>query len=184
MAADYDRMDPRDREAARERVNMPGTFLIVVAGLNVLLAGWSAVGSVQELFRDDKQRRADVHEQFSKFTKEQREGLDKLGVTEETVVTILRLNGTVGLAVNVVALAASGLAVLGGLRMIKLRSRGLALTGAILTAIPIVSPCCCFGQVVGLWTVIVLLNSDVKAAFQANEPPREGYSTGSSPFPP
>jgi len=49
--------------------------------------------------------------------------------------------------------------------------------GAILTAIPILSPCCLLGQIVGIWALVVLFNSDVHAAFKTRSgasPPDEG----------
>ena len=60
------------------------------------------------------------------------------------------------------------LSLLGGMRMLALRSYGLCIAGAVSAAIPCVScsGCCGFGEIVGIWALVVLLNADIKAAFQ------------------
>jgi hypothetical protein len=75
-----------------------------------------------------------------------------------------------------VALLAALLTILGGVFMLKRRAYGLAMTGAILSAIPCISPlgCCGMGEAVGLWALIVLLNNDVRMAFRASGTPPEG----------
>jgi hypothetical protein len=54
-----------------------------------------------------------------------------------------------------------------GVRMRALKSRGLALTGAVLAIIPCLSPagCCGLGEAIGIWALIVLAQADVKSAF-------------------
>jgi hypothetical protein len=51
--------------------------------------------------------------------------------------------------------------------MMKLRSRGLALTASILAMIPFTSPCCLLGLPVGIWSMLVLSKPEVSAAFEA-----------------
>jgi hypothetical protein len=53
---------------------------------------------------------------------------------------------------------------LGGLQMKTLRSRGLAMTGAIFSLVPC-SICCVFGLPVGIWALIVLNKPEVRDAF-------------------
>jgi hypothetical protein len=50
--------------------------------------------------------------------------------------------------------------------MISLRNYGLAMTSAVLTVIPCVTPCCLLGQAAGIWALVVLMNNDVRAAFR------------------
>jgi hypothetical protein len=38
-------------------------------------------------------------------------------------------------------------------------------TGSILSIIPCTNSCCCIGTPLGIWALVVLLNSDVKLAF-------------------
>jgi hypothetical protein len=60
------------------------------------------------------------------------------------------------------------LGIIGGWRMLSLKSYGLAVLASVLVAIPCISPggCCCLGQIVGIYSLIVLLSADVRAAFQ------------------
>jgi ABC-type proline/glycine betaine transport system permease subunit len=52
--------------------------------------------------------------------------------------------------------------------MRQLKGRGLAIAGAILAMIPLFTCCCCvIGLPVGIWALVVLMNAEVKAAFDA-----------------
>ncbi|RPI70303.1 MAG: hypothetical protein EHM45_25030 [Desulfobacteraceae bacterium] len=53
------------------------------------------------------------------------------------------------------------LMIFGGIRMKKLQSWGFS----ILAMIPCLSPCCLIGLPIGIWTLIVLMKPEVKAAF-------------------
>lgn len=58
-------------------------------------------------------------------------------------------------------------AIWGGINMMQLRGRGVALFAAILCLVPCVSsPCCIGGIPFGIWALIVLADSDVKRHFQ------------------
>lgn len=57
----------------------------------------------------------------------------------------------------------------GGLKMRLLRSYGTAVAGAILAAIPI-TPGALVGLPMGIWALVVLSNSEIKAAFPHREP--------------
>jgi hypothetical protein len=63
--------------------------------------------------------------------------------------------------------------ILGALRMMKQQSYGLAVTASILTLVPCIgtSICCCvIGVPVGVWALIVLMQTDVRAAFAVPRP--------------
>lgn len=69
-----------------------------------------------------------------------------------------------------ISLAIYGFITFAGVRMLNLRSWGAALTGSILLLIPCFTPCCCTcGATIGIgvWALIVLLDSQVKQAFKA-----------------
>jgi hypothetical protein len=63
--------------------------------------------------------------------------------------------------------------------MMKGQSRGLAMTAAVLSLLPIT--CCSFplGMIFGIWALVVLMNSEVKAYFAG-----ENISQFNSPQPP
>jgi len=64
-----------------------------------------------------------------------------------------------GLVVNTVILV-------GGLKMMRLKSWGLALASAILVMLPCGSCCCFIGLPIGIWAVIQLNKPEVKSAFR------------------
>jgi hypothetical protein len=53
---------------------------------------------------------------------------------------------------------------IGGAKMKSLTGYGWAIAGSILSIFPGMC-CCCIGLVPGIWSLVVLLNADVKAAF-------------------
>lgn len=67
---------------------------------------------------------------------------------------------------GVVSFTLNLLVVVGGFRMQSFSGRTLAIVGAVCAIIPINS-CCCIGIPVGIWALIVLMNPDVKAVFDA-----------------
>ena len=57
---------------------------------------------------------------------------------------------------------------LGAISMVRRGSRGLAMTAAILAMVPGLSCCCIAGLPLGIWSLIVLNNPDVKSSFQSH----------------
>lgn len=72
---------------------------------------------------------------------------------------------TFGAAIRIIPLAIGILVLVGALKMQKLRSRGLAMTTAILAMIPCVSPCCLLGLPFGIWALVVLSKPEVQSQF-------------------
>ena len=68
----------------------------------------------------------------------------------------------------VLALVSSVLSIAGGLRMLSLKSYTISVCGAVAAMLPCISclACCGIGEGLGIWALIVLLNPDVKSAFQ------------------
>lgn len=57
---------------------------------------------------------------------------------------------------------------LGGVMMIRTKMWGLALTASILAMVDIESCCCIIGLPIGIWSLVILMQSDVQNAFKAN----------------
>ncbi len=57
---------------------------------------------------------------------------------------------------------------LAGIQMLRLRSFSLCVFASLVSAVPCVSPtgCCCLGQIVGIWSLIVLLDESVRMSFR------------------
>lgn len=75
------------------------------------------------------------------------------------------MSGVLGLVYNGFACLMGGLVIFGALRMKALKGYGVALTGAIIAALPCTSPCCFLGLPLGIWAIVVLMNQDVKTSF-------------------
>jgi hypothetical protein len=71
------------------------------------------------------------------------------------------------LVLNVLVLTTSALVIFGALKMRKLESRGLAVAASIVAMLPCLGPCCCIGLPSGIWSLVVLMKEDVKAAFSS-----------------
>ncbi len=57
----------------------------------------------------------------------------------------------------------------GGIQMSRIRTRGIALAASILAMINFGTCCCLVGLPVGIWSVVILLQPEVKAAFAVAE---------------
>ena len=132
----------------QERVKGPAIGLIVTGGLGALLvlAGLVAQGAMLALYR-------------------------RMGIPEDQVAQIERMQGAnlvISLLMTVLGLAGAGLVILGGFKMLKLRSWVLCVIASFVAMIPCFTSCCCVvGLPIGIWALVVLFNSEVKRAFDA-----------------
>ena len=82
------------------------------------------------------------------------------GMPREQVV----LGAAIWLVIGVVGLVLGVVILVGGVKMRRLRSYGLALTSAILALLPVT--CCCMGGLpIGIWALVVLSDIHVRGAF-------------------
>ena len=168
---------PASYQAIRDKVSLPGIFLIVVGVLN-LVAAAAEVGAgvyAQQLPDAEIERLLDeLEKNFPEIGKQMREEVKKAGSLEQIKKQAARQQFIYAAGHAVLAL----LTIFGGISMMRLRRFGLAVTGAIVAAIPCISPmgCCLIGEVVGIWALVVLFNTDVNLAFKTNAgpPPDEG----------
>jgi hypothetical protein len=77
----------------------------------------------------------------------------------------LQTNAAVSVAQGVFGLFCGAFIIFGLVRMMQGRSWGLALAAVIMNMLPCTGPCCCLGLFVGIWGLIVLFDSEVKASF-------------------
>lgn len=75
------------------------------------------------------------------------------------------LQSSFGLATNCAGLASGLLVIIAAFRMKRLTGRTLAILASILAMLPCISPCCFLGLPVGIWSLMILLDPDVRAAF-------------------
>ena len=68
---------------------------------------------------------------------------------------------------GVFGLAMAILVFVGATKMKNLENYSLAMAAAIVAMIPCISPCCLLGLPFGIWALVVLNDSSVKAAFRS-----------------
>lgn len=91
----------------------------------------------------------------------------------------------VWMVASVISLVLSALMIYAGLRMRQLRSWTLCMAGSIVAMLPC-APCCILGLPMGIWAVIVLIDNEVKRAFDGGyiPPPSGGYGEPGGYTPP
>lgn len=85
---------------------------------------------------------------------------------------------------GVISLALSALVTYAGWQMRKLQGWGLSMAGAVVAMLPC-SGCCFLGLPIGIWAIVVLIDNDVKRAFNGGTGgyggPASGYGTDYQP---
>jgi hypothetical protein len=163
---------PGESRYAYQRVQAPAIALIVVGVLNLLVALLQVVGTLWIAVQPADAARKQQEEMLGQFEKifpgvgkaaKEQQAQQNKTPEEEKISSVIQ---NIGLSVLMIAIAI--LTMLGGFRMKSMRSYALSIVGAITAAIPCLScgGCCGFGQIVGIWALIVLLNEQVKAAFR------------------
>jgi hypothetical protein len=144
------------------RVVPPAITLLIVAILNLIFAaGTGFFGCAMGRMPEDKFEQALRQQNPKAFNDMQQQGW--------SVQDMLKIYLYGGLAWGGVSLFVSLLTILGAIRMMALKSYGLSVFVAILSAIPCISPAACpciFGMGIGIWALVVLLTPEVRAAFR------------------
>lgn len=130
--------------SAVEKVKLPAIFLMITAGLGALMAVMSLISNL-----------------FGTGFNMANMG----GMGEGNEQLIAMMTGGMGVALSVVGLVMAGVVFFGASKMMKLEMYGLAISASVIAMIPCVSPCCLLGLPIGIWSLVVLLNNEVKAAF-------------------
>jgi hypothetical protein len=72
-----------------------------------------------------------------------------------------------GIFFFLVGILIAGFVLYASIEMLKLRRWGLAVAASVMVMIPCLHVFCCFlGLPIGIWSLVVLMRQDVKAAFQ------------------
>src|SRR5262245_9822353 len=154
-------IDSPSPQSAAAKARMPGIFLIVIAILNALgVAGCFMIAMAMSNMPEAEFKKALEQQPQNK------KQLDEAGITPEQLQSYyVKFFGGTGIA----GILGFPLLLVGGIQMCRGRGWGLALTAAVLAMLPGLSPsfCCCgLSPAIGIWALVVLLNSDVKAAFR------------------
>jgi hypothetical protein len=149
----------RTIENAKGMVKGPAIGLIVTGVLAIILSlvsllGVSGIPEGIEAERKKIDTNTDMPADQKKMSK------DILDFYEKYLPTIVIGSGILGIG-------GGALTILGGVRMMGLKSAGLTKTGAILSMIPCTGACCPLGLGFGIWAIMVLGKPDVKEAYRA-----------------
>ena len=138
---------PPPSGAALDAVKAPSIFLMICGVLGILAALFSLVGG-------------GVNE-------EQMQRLMNDPNIPPAAKAFFGGSGVLQKVWALVMLAVNGLVIFGGLQMMKLQSRTLAMTAAIIALVPCCfnSICCIFAIPAGIWALVVLGKPEVKSAF-------------------
>lgn len=136
---------PSKRKAlAASRTFLPAIFLYIVAGLSVINHGSGIVMAAMGV-------------NLNPFVDE-----NALQNQNPAAKQAAMIGGMIG---GLIGLTLDGLVLFGAYCMQKLQNYGMAMTGAIVACIPFCGPCLILGIPFGIWSLVVLNNSDVKSAF-------------------
>jgi hypothetical protein len=127
---------------AASQVSGPAIGLIIVAVLNILSSGASVLMQLAGV------------------------NFIQMPMDQPGAAWMPMFHGSIAIISGVLTAALSVLILLGGLKMQKLESHGLAVTASVLALLPCTSPCCILGLPIGIWALVVLLRPEVKNAFR------------------
>jgi hypothetical protein len=129
--------------APAQRVSAPATALIVTGILGICL---QVLGIIFNLI------------QMTVGVQIAHQGPEAIPVMFGTGINLVF--GAIFMAIGVVV-------VVGATKMKNLENYSLAMASAIIAVIPCISPCCLLGLPFGIWALVVLNDSSVKAAFRS-----------------
>jgi predicted PurR-regulated permease PerM len=135
-----------NRASAREAVNIPSILLMAAAAISILYylftlvsSGGGSEAQIAKLMNDPN---------FPPALK-----------------TFAASSNASSKFISVIGLLVQGVVVFGALKMRNLQSYNLAMAATIISIIPCCG-CCCIGIPVGIFSLVVLLKPEVKAAFE------------------
>jgi len=161
-------------QMVRERLIAPAILLLLLALLNLLFGLLQGFATLNAYLVPAEVAHRQSIEMFEKLP----EAFPALRKAFEQAAAEYRDRDPEDLKRQGVLINAVGMAVLlliailglwGSINMLRVQGYAMALTGAIATALPCLSPsgCCCgVGQIIALWGLIVLLNEDVRNCFR------------------
>ncbi len=144
-------------QRALTRTNVPGLFLIATGVLNM-------VASLMLLMTGVQQSRMPADDFAQTLPADKLKDLQRQGWTVEQ---LQRVASSIVLAWGSISLAGAFIVCYGGANMRSLNSYTVAVLGAVIACVPVISPlgCCGIGEVIGIWALVILLNPEVSSAF-------------------
>lgn len=152
------------RERARSAVKGPAIGLVLTGLMMIGLGGGVAVFMPQFIgLLKNFQKQVDADPNAKPEDKQKvAEAVEKLEEASKEPPISLVMTAALG-----------ALTTLAGVKLYGLSWRGFGIAAAVLNLLP-VTGCCCVGLPVGVWTLVVLFNSEVRAGFAAEAARRRG----------
>jgi len=156
--------EPLDRDEriiarAKERIKTPAVLLLIVG----IIAALVSLYNIVSIFTLDQQF-ANIEAQWDNdpnMKPQQKQDMKQMLNTYKNVAKVLVPVGVV------CGLITATITIIGSVKIMNLKGKGLGTAGSILSMIPIVSGCCCLGIPVGIWVLIAMGKPEVKAGFAA-----------------
>lgn len=150
-----------ERVRAAARLRPAALLLTTVSMMNLLAGGYLLMNAVFAKWHGSN---ADWQEKWNSFKPEEKAALAQWGWNTADDAFLGVANGTLfyGGAAALVSL----LTLAGARSMLLLRSYRFAMTSAILTALPCLTPCCVLGQIAGVWAFVLLMQPDIRSVFE------------------
>lgn len=147
------------REAALRKVKTPAIGLMITAIINIALAVYGLVERI--FFPPSLQEILKELQPFLKFM-----GSNSSQI-QQSLQQSYHMMGPFGIVSSLFQLVLSALILTGAIKMQSLRSYEFAMTAAILSLIPCLTPCCGYplGLLFGIWSLAVLPKPGVKSQF-------------------
>jgi len=153
-------------QAAKGKVMGPAIGLILTGVLTLGLVVWGIVQNAAAGGGDFDTKWA---EEIKKIENDPNQQADQKKATIDfmnKIHDVVKPLADFSVVFQIGAVAIGILSIIGGVRVMALKNRGLGITSSILSMLPCVS-CCCLGIPFGIWMLIVLSNDVVKRGFAA-----------------
>ncbi len=151
---------PIDRTKAAGMVKAPAICMLVVAIIGILcqiglIVFYLAFPGVMRQFMASMEKQAPPKDRAK-----MEEAKEKIDEAEQ------QLKNPVNFIGPVLGILSSIFVIFASIQMMRLQTWPLALAGAIVVMPPYLSGCWCLGLPVGIWSIVVLVNQNVKASFR------------------
>jgi predicted Zn finger-like uncharacterized protein len=148
-------LHPAYRRQALNSAKLPAIFLLVTGILGFLGSSWSLVNVLL------------MPPPTKEEIKAMAQALSGFGVTEASLQDSVNMTrGQTGALINSAFVFLSVLTIAGAIAMLSGRARWLGIIGSLTAMVNFQVCCCAVGLPIGIWSLVVLLNADVKNAFR------------------
>lgn len=169
------------RSPPQSQVQLPAIFMLVLATLGVFLGvsglvqWWFMKDMMPQMMRDATTMQERINAQIEQDRKKRaaETGLEyqpgpppPIQEMGDLVSNFFAKGGSVAIVTSILEIVGCGIVIAGSASMLSMRYYPLGFIAAVLTMIPGTSACCLLGLPLGIWTIVVLLRPEVRAAFR------------------